>query len=1352
MTLKKTILTALLLTVAGSAFAQNLEEGFANPPRSAKPYTWWHWMNGNISKEGVTADLEALAAAGVGGVQAFNISIMTQGPVDYGSDEWYDITNHAIREAGRLGLEFDMHNCPGWSSTGGMWVTPEHAGKQVSWSYAFVKGNKKKPVDIYLHQPTKALDSYWDDVVIAYPSTKDETLIEDCLVKATVDGQSVKPELFSMNTRDNTVRFTKEVVLELSREVFAQSLVGFIINEPVQMDEAVLMQMRNGFGGGPSSPAPSVSFSKDGVTYTQPKNISVLAGAVSFAKFSETFRFVKLSASSPIIVNGLQLSAAPFNDSFLNNANYEMSAGGGGFGMGGFPGMGGAPQGAQAAMDKEYLVDPSTVLDISEYMDADGHLVWNAPEGSWTILRIGYVPIDRHTKMGSTVGDGLEIDKYSRAALKFHWDALFPRLLDNYERIGKSVGGGILIDSYEAGNCNWTPLMRQEFKRRRGYDMTGYLPAIIGKYVTSEDATSRFLWDFRRNCADMFADNYIGYYTELAHEHGLLVYLEPYNSSVFEEIQVGARADIPMGEFWSRTYQDRATIKMASSIAHVAGKRVNGQQIVGAESFSGWKPDAGYQNYPFSQKAEGDDMFTQGLNRFIFHRFAHQPNTHAKPGMSMGDIGFHFDRNNTWFEMGREWMRYAARCQFLLQQGVIVSDALYLVTEEVPGSSHGTWDPDLPFGYFGDAIDAELLLNGVKIEGPQLVAADGIHYKMLVLANVRGGRKMTIDVLRKIAAYVDAGGTVVGEAPVTTPNLSSEAELKEFDELVAKIWKGGRRVYAASDVQTALSDLKILPDVEYSFEEDAPVGFIHRKAEGADLYFLANHRRTAESLIVTFRADGRRPELWNPGTGAITPLDVYDVLADGRVRVNLKFDPAGSWFVVFREKAGADHLTSVSFASDEVIRTRPFAPRQGGLEAGVKDNFTILAWIRPETNSGMENNAGVSAGAMWAGNAASYPYVLGNPEELYGPGNAIAGIVSTRLGVSIVQSGGVPAQAGGRGGFGGFGGFGGGFPGMRGGGAQAVVSAMDKLSSWNHVAAVYENGVPSLYVNGELKATGQKATAMVHPAYKDIAIANNSHFFEGDFAGYTIVDRALGAEEIKAEFAKGEPYGVADVPAADYAPDGGLLLFENGEYVLEGTAGTETVKVKGIPAVKDLSAGGWTVSFPEGLGAPAKISLDKLVPLQKHSDDGVRHFSGTATYRTSFKLSAKELKGHRLLLDLGQVYVIASVKLNGKDLGIAWKQPYSLDITDAAVKGENVLEIEVANLWTNRLIGDAAVPNPYGEERGDAGILPDWYLKNEPKPEDGRVAFSVVTFYDADEPLYDSGLVGPVVIRFAVEQ
>ena len=1305
----------------------DLESNFVNPPVSAKPHTWWHWMNGNVTKAGIKADLEAMAAAGVGGVQCFNVGQMPRGPVDYASDEWFELTNYAIRTADSLGMEFTMHNCPGWSSSGGFWITPEQAGKQLSWRTAYVVGGGKVEMDFPM--PLKTLDRYWDEIVLAYPSPEDDAIVEKYLSSASVDGVAVEPADISLNS-GKEIRVSRDIVLSFSQPVTARTFTGVVLNDLTAQDLQQDNSRRMGGGAGAKGPAVSLSVSEDGKNWKPVKNLSLLRESLSFASFpAETFRFARLSFGRDATVQGIQFSAAPMNDNFLRRADYEMNAGGGMF----FPG---GAQPAQAAVDlpAKYAIDPSKVIDISSSMDSNGHLSWDAPQGDWTIIRLGYVPVDRFTKAGAESGAGLEIDKYSREALKFHWDFVMPKLLENMRANGKHISSGILIDSYEVGNSNWTPAMRQEFLSRRGYDMAAYLPALVGKYLTTTETTDRFMWDFRRTCADLFADNYLTYMGELCHENGLLLYNEPYNTSVFDELQVGGRADIPMGEFWSHAPQAANTIKEAASIAHVYGKRVNGNQIVGAESFTAVQPNAAYQNFPFSLKVQGDWAYTQGLNRFIFHRFVHEPNTYVPLGMSMGSIGFHFDRNNTWFPEATQWLTYAARCQYMLQQGNIVADVLYLINEEVPINGRPAWTGVLPTGYWGDVLGADGFMTQIKVGKGKLTGPEGVDYKVLVLQNVPG-RVMSLEVLKKIENFVEQGGSVCGLQPSRTPGISSESVEKEFASIVDKLWGGlsagaskkvgAGTVYATADAGVALKAMSIVPDVEYSFAEDAPLGFIHRVVGDTDIYFLANHRRTAENVIVTFRTEGKRPELWNADTGEIIPLNLYDVLPDGRVKVDLEFDPTGSWFVVFREKASGNHYTSVSDGSSEVLRTADYPVRNGGNYSGVHDNFTIAAWLRPENNSSVQSITGRGPAVSWNGFSSSYPTYPGEGEVLYGKGHSTVGLNVSRSGVAVME---------------------------RSTGAPVCVASYDSnIGSWNHIAVVYKDGVPYLYVNGELRCTGKPSGNTVHPSWKDIPVYDDTHFFDGSVGLYDIYPEVLTAQQIKSLCEEGAPFAApSQTPAVTYSADGGFLFNADGNYQLNKADGTtETVTVAGTGVAADLTAAQWKVSFPEGLGAPSSITLDGLSPLQESEVEGVKYFSGTATYSIDFNLP--ESAGKRLFLDLGQVYNLAHVYLNGKDLGTLWKLPFSVDITDAAVAGQNTLKVAVTNIWPNRLIGDAQTPDVYEYGRGgNLSVLPDWYIGNRPKPEDGKVSFSVVKLFNATDPLYDSGLVGPVVVRTAV--
>jgi (4-O-methyl)-D-glucuronate---lignin esterase len=164
------ILSALLI---GSSCADELETGFQQPPTSAKPQTWWHWMNGNITREGITADLEAMSRVGLGGAQIFDVSDgIPGGPVGYMSPAWRGMVKHAFTEADRLGLEMCIHNCPGWSASGGPWIKPENAMQKIVFSEMQIQG--PATFDGKLKQPKTELGYYRDIAMLAFPTPQGE--------------------------------------------------------------------------------------------------------------------------------------------------------------------------------------------------------------------------------------------------------------------------------------------------------------------------------------------------------------------------------------------------------------------------------------------------------------------------------------------------------------------------------------------------------------------------------------------------------------------------------------------------------------------------------------------------------------------------------------------------------------------------------------------------------------------------------------------------------------------------------------------------------------------------------------------------------------------------------------------------------------------------------------------------------------------------------------------------------------------------------------------------------------------------------------------------------------------------
>jgi hypothetical protein len=1313
---------------AGSARAGDpidagaLETGFLNPPRSAGPKTWWHWMNGNVTAAGITADIEAMHRVGLAGFQIFDVGSRTpKGPVTFFSEEWFQLMEHAAKEAERVGLEFAMHNCPGWSSSAGPWITPELAMQQLVWSETFVDGGQ--PVNVALPQPYTKLDYYRDALVVAFPSiTGERRPLGELIRAASSNGKAVDPAVLTDGD------YSQGITVEppLSGE---PGILQLEFTEAIQVQSIAVYGVSLSAGGSSSAAGMTVEGSTDGAAFHTLCAIHIPStGGVTDIPGTETFpavtvRYLRLSMRQPSRITQLRLSAGAriAGWHFKNNS---ASRGGPGQATAAAPRF-------TADVPRGSVIDPAKVIDISDRMDSSGRLRWDAPAGAWTILRMGHTPTGRHNSSAPEGGYGLDCDKYSQAALDFHFQHMFERLLPALRPLIAKRFAGTLIDSFEVGMQNWTAGFPREFQQRCGYDLRRYMPAMTGRIVGSAEESERFLWDVRRAQADLIADNYYGHFTELCHRNGLIASAEPYAGGPFDEMQIGSRVDIPMGEFWQGGSSHRS-VKLAAAVGHV-----NGRPVIAAESFTGNPEYSKWQEHPYGLKAQGDWMYTQGINQFVFHRYAQQPHPDAVPGMTMGCYGIHFDRTNTWFEQARGWIQYLTRCQYLLQKGLYVADILYFEGENAPVEAPlpASLKPAPPPGHDWDTIDAEGIRKRARVVEGRIVLPDGMSYRVLVL---RDTARVSLPLMRKIRDLVQQGMCLVGAKPQGSPSLVAYPESDtEVRRIADELWGSGDgaapvdrevgqgRVFNDQPLEGVLAKLGVEADFEFSSRSgDAQVYHIHRRIGDADMYFVGNHKRRSEDLVCSFRVAGKAPEFWDAATGSATPVAVYDSVG-GRVRVPVRLDPAGSIFVVFRRRVADGHGVSVAREGSLLLSAQAFRTADRAPQRGVAGSFTVSAWIKPELDTPLpaEGPAPLSA-------PASYVFFPPAGDVVYGEGHLSCGLIAGRNGLALCERS--RAQA------------------------VTALSIRMNIAGWTHLAVVYRDGTPTLYVNGKPVRQGEKSRGIVHPGVGE-PMGFGAPTFNGDVTDPVVFAEALDEGRIQQIFARGLP-PVEAPPAVELAGAGTaeLLIWQDGKYRLRSGDKEAELRVSGSGSPIEID-GPWEVSFPPKRGAPARVILPGLISLHRHPDDGVRYFSGTATYTRSLTIPAGSLQQQkRLFLDLGRVEVIAEVRMNGRSLGTLWKPPFRLDISPVVHPGDNRLEVLVTNLWPNRLIGDEYLPaeNEYREEGtrikdiGEIKRIPDWFLKGEPKP-GRRITFSTWKHYSRSSPLLEAGLLGPVRLRTA---
>ena len=258
------------------------------------------------------------------------------------------------------------------------------------------------------------------------------------------------------------------------------------------------------------------------------------------------------------------------------------------------------------------MAQPNEILDISGYMDDQGLLTWDVPEGEWIIMRTGMTPTGVTNSPASPEGTGLEVDKMSKEHVASHFDAYLGMILERIPADDRKTLKVAVQDSYETGGQNFTDDFLKEFQKRYGYDPVPFLPVFKGHIIGSPDLSDRFLWDVRRFVADKISYDYVGGLRKISHEHGMTTWLENYGHWGFpgEFLQYGGQSDEVGGEFWNEGNLGSIENRAASSCAHIYGK-----PKVSAESFT--CGEGSYSRYPAILKQRGDWSFTEGVNNTL---------------------------------------------------------------------------------------------------------------------------------------------------------------------------------------------------------------------------------------------------------------------------------------------------------------------------------------------------------------------------------------------------------------------------------------------------------------------------------------------------------------------------------------------------------------------------------------------------------------------------------------------------------------------------------------------------------------------------------------------------------------
>jgi hypothetical protein len=967
--MKKIIITIGYLLLANFLFAQqrNAIDYFRNPPASAKPWVIWYWMHGAFSREGITADLEAMKEAGIGGAYLMPIKDTVTPPIFQPtarqlSPEWWRLVHFAMQEAKRLDLTLGMHLSDGFSLAGGPWITPELSMQKLVWSKQFVKADFRGTIQ--LPQPEAVRDYYKDVAVYAYPVTQKDWAL-----------QFLQPDVTTSNNTDASF-----LPKQTGKESFRGdngTWIQYTYPQPVTVRSLKIKTGSNNY----QSHRLIVQVSNDGknfttltrlspprhgwqdtdqdVTHALPETTSKYfrfvydkegtepgAEDLDAAKWKPSLKLMQLTLSGEAVINQYESK---------NGSMWRLSL-----------------PATEQTVPAATAVPLDKVLDLTHSLDKNGNLDFIGsplPGGydGWVVVRIGHTSTG-HENATAGAGKGLECDKFNPDAITLQFNSWFGQA---FAQTDPQLAGEVLklfhMDSWEAGSQNWTKDFAKQFRDRRGYAMEPWLLAMTGVPLRDAVSSEKFLHDVRQTIADMLHDIFYGTLKGLAREKGCTWSAETVAPTMMSDgLLHYSQVDIPMGEFWlnSPTHDKPNDMLDAISAAHIYGKK-----IIQAEAFTTLRMN--WSEHPGMLKALGDRNFALGMNKMVIHVFVHNPWMDRRPGMTLDGVGLYYQRDQTWFKPGHAWIQYLTRCHTLLQLGDPVADIAVFTGEELPrrsllpdrlvntlpgiygkaivqreqerlqnknqptrvipdGVTHAAnmADPekwiDPLGGYAYDSFNPDALLKATVKNG-RVVFPGGMGYAVLVLPTrhqlLPAANLMSVPVARKLLELLQQGATIImGRSYDQTNSLNDNAD--SLKSILQKIYKGGYKGRLVNAPYTApdFRPYGLTPDLQVVGAQ-RQLAWTHRRTGNENIYFISNQAGKPGTYLISLREKGSSVVIADPVTDKVYQEKAWKLIA-GRTQLSIKLDKDQSLFIIVSK----EKVNEQQAANFRTLYTKKLAP------------------------------------------------------------------------------------------------------------------------------------------------------------------------------------------------------------------------------------------------------------------------------------------------------------------------------------------------------------------------------------------------------------------------------------------